>query len=233
MTLKRVTTTLFAGPPYVGKTTILMRISEIISKSKLIDDREPIFGRTRFLDRLFIGPLRMRDNEYEHIFYAYGGQDWLSTNRRNVLSTIVPEFIVFMCNSQRPDKAEDIRLSYKMNAYYWEELETIETIGKRLFELPKIIVINKMDLPGTASHNTILRELGIRPSIVVNVDGVIEYPNKLRGKNFDIKDDDIVDIVLSTERVPVFKTIAITGKNVDNFLTLLLTLLHFLEPEMD
>ncbi|MGQ4833086.1 MAG: hypothetical protein ACP6IS_04175 [Candidatus Asgardarchaeia archaeon] len=227
MAKKIVTTTLFAGPPYVGKTTILTKISEMIKDSKLIDDREPIFGRTRFLDRLFLGPLRYDDFEFTHIFYAYGGQDWLSENRRNVLSTIFPDFLIFVCNSQRPESAEDIRLSYKMNGYYWEELLTIETIGKRIFDIPKIFVINKMDLPGPASFRTILRELGIKPSIVVDVDGILEYPPKLHGKKFDVTDDEIMERTLSTEYVPVFKTIAITGKNIDNFLVLLLTFLQY------
>ena len=161
------------------------------------------------------------------MFYAYGGQDWLSENRRTVLSTIFPEFLVFVCNSQKPESAEDIRLSYKMNGYYWEELLTIETIGKRIFDLPKIFIINKMDLPGTASFKTILRDLGVKPSLVVDENGILEYPPRLQGKNFDILDDEIIDRTLSTEYVPVFKTIATEGKNIDNFLKLLLTFLQY------
>lgn len=223
-----IITTLFAGPPFVGKTTILQKFCELLHKKQFIEDREIVFGRTRFLDRLFIGPVAI-DDAYDvyHTFYAYGGQDWLSTNRRVVLSKIKPNLLVFVANSQSEDAVEDSRLSYKMNQFYWDELQIIENLGKILPQILKIIVINKMDLPGVVTYQKILKMLKLSPSIVVNTDGIFEFPPNVKNKKFDVYDEALPKLVLSTSRVPVFKTIAIKGMNIDNLLMFILTLLSF------
>ena len=64
-----VTTILLSGPPFVGKTTISQRFYEMLQNSQFLEDRELIFGRTRFVDRLFVGPIRIGENrELYHIF---------------------------------------------------------------------------------------------------------------------------------------------------------------------
>ena len=226
---RKITTTLLAGPPYVGKTTILEMFHELLKESThFIEDRELIFGRTRFVDRLFVGPQKIDDNEIYHIFYAYGGQDWLSTNRRIVLSRVHPDLLVFVCNTQKPSKDLDERLSYKMNNFYWDELSIVENIGRKLYEIPKIIVLNKMDLPTIASTTTILSQLGLKPSIIVETDGTISFPKDIKGKTLSIEDELFMQHFLSTDSVPVFKTVAIKGQNLENLLSTILTVQTFL-----
>jgi len=226
---RKITTTLLAGPPYVGKTTILEKFHEFLkATTHFIEDRELIFGRTRFVDRLFVGPQKIEENEIYHIFYAYGGQDWLSTNRRVVLSRVNPDLLVFVCNTQKPTKELDERLSYKMNNFYWDELSIVENIGRKLYEIPKVIVLNKMDLPTIAPTATILSQLGLNPSIIIETDGTVSYPKDLEGKIFSIEDETFMKYFLSTDSVPVFKTVAINGENLENLLSAILTVQTFL-----
>jgi len=224
-----VTTILLSGPPFVGKTTILQRFYEMLQNSQFLEDRELIFGRTRFVDRLFVGPIRIDENrELYHRFFAYGGQDWLSTNRRIVLSKIKPDFLIFVANSQDVNAAGDERLSYKMNQFYWDEMQVIENISERLPQIFKAVVINKMDLPGVVSYQRILSQLKISPSIVVDLDGTIEFPKSMAGEKFTLENEKILELILSTSKAAIFKTIAINGVNVDNLLGFVLTLLGFL-----
>ena len=226
---RKITTTLLAGPPYVGKTTILEKFHEFLKESThFIEDRELIFGRTRFVDRLFVGPQQVKKNDIYHIFYAYGGQDWLSTNRRIVLSRIHPDLLVFVCNTQKSTKEIDERLSYKMNNFYWDELSIVENIGRKLYEIPKVIVLNKMDLPTIAPTATILSQLGLAPSIIIETDGTVSFPREIEGKTFTIEDETFMKYFLSTDSVPVFKTIAINGENLENLLSTVLTIQTFL-----
>ena len=207
----------------------LQRFYEMLQNSQFLEDRELIFGRTRFVDRLFVGPIRIDENrELYHRFFAYGGQDWLSTNRRIVLSKIKPDFLIFVANSQDVNAAGDERLSYKMNQFYWDEMQVIENISERLPQIFKAVVINKMDLPGVVSYQRILSQLKISPSIVVDLDGTIEFPKSMAGEKFTLENEKILDLILSTSKATVFKTIAINGVNVDNLLGFVLTLLGFL-----
>jgi len=152
----------------------------------------------------------------------------LSTNRRVVLSRVNPDLLVFVCNTQKPTKELDERLSYKMNNFYWDELSIVENIGRKLYEIPKVIVLNKMDLPTIAPTATILSQLGLNPSIIIETDGTVSYPKDLEGKIFSIEDETFMKYFLSTDSVPVFKTVAINGENLENLLSAILTVQTFL-----
>ena len=62
----------------------------------------------------------------------------------------------------------------------------------------------------------------------MDLDGIIEFPKSTAGEKFTLENEKILDLILSTSKATVFKTIAINGVNVDNLLGFVLTLLGFL-----
>jgi hypothetical protein len=169
----------YYGPALSGKTTSLKSLFNHFSKKGYVLSIESTIGRTLFFD---YGTLDFQNNDWKlkiHVF-STTGQDFYIGTRKPVLRNL--DGLIFVADSKFS--------AYERNVIAWDELKTY--FGKELIEMPKILSLNKQDLPEKFNPNILLKEIDFHlyrnfyttKTIAINGEGILESFEKILGLIF-------------------------------------------------
>jgi len=181
----------YFGPGCCGKTTNVLKLSEIMGKEKPVilansDDRTIFFDYT-YLDQGEIGDFNIRLN-----IYTIPGQSLYKVSRKLILNGV--DGIVFIADSSKSKLKENIE-SFKELQKYLEEM------GIDIREIPIVIQYNKRDLPDALPVEELEKHINTIKapyveSVAINGEGVVETINLLKDLMVKKYEKHIKDLVM-------------------------------------
>ncbi len=159
----------YYGPALSGKTTSLKSLFNHFGKKDEVLSIESSIFRTLFFDYGLISFQKEQWNLKIHI-YSTTGQDFYVVTRPITLSAI--DGLIFVADSQKN--------AYERNVISWSELDAF--FDKSLIHLPKVIAMNKQDLPQKFITAFFLKEIDFNKyenvkvikTIALNGEGILD-----------------------------------------------------------
>ncbi len=159
----------YYGPALSGKTTSLKSLFNHFGKKNEVLSIESSVGRTLFFDYGLISFQREHWNLRIHI-YSTTGQDFYIVTRPMTLKAV--DGIIFVADSQKN--------AFPRNVISWSELDTF--FDNALIHLPKVISMNKQDLPQKFITAFFLKDINynkysnvkVRKTIALNGEGILD-----------------------------------------------------------
>ena len=157
-----------------GKTTSLKALFNHFGKKKEVASVESTVGRTLFFD---YGVINFQNDNWKLKIHAYSttGQDFYVVTRPITLKAV--DGIIFVADSQKN--------AYERNLISWGELNSY--FGDTLLKMPKLIALNKDDLPNKFSPAVFLKDIDFHmlrnihttKTIALNGEGILESFEKI------------------------------------------------------
>ena len=160
----------YFGPAMSGKTTSLKALFNHFGKKREVVSVESTVGRTLFFD---YGLINFQNDNWKlkiHI-YSTTGQDFYIVTRPVTLKAV--DGLIFVADSQKN--------AYERNVISWGELNSY--FSETLVKMPKVIAMNKQDLPDKFSITTFLKKINfeilspyskVTKTIALNGEGILE-----------------------------------------------------------
>ncbi len=169
----------YYGPALSGKTTSLKSLFNHFGKKNEVLSIESSVGRTLFFDYGLISFQREHWNLRIHI-YSTTGQDFYIVTRPMTLKAV--DGLIFVADSQKN--------AFPRNVISWSELDTF--FDNTLIHLPKVISMNKQDLPQKFITAFFLKEINynkysnvkVRKTIALNGEGILDSFEDILGLIF-------------------------------------------------
>ncbi|TFG08686.1 MAG: hypothetical protein EU539_01735 [Promethearchaeota archaeon] len=165
----------YFGPALSGKTTSLKALFNHFGKKEEVESVESSVGRTLFFD---YGMINFQNESWKLKIHVYSttGQDFYVVTRPITLSAM--DGIIFVADSQKS--------AYERNIISWHELNSY--FDQYLTKMPKVISLNKQDLPDKFSIAIFLKEINfdvispytkVTKTIALNGEGILESFEKI------------------------------------------------------
>lgn len=157
-----------------GKTTSLKALFNHFGKKNEVASVESTVGRTLFFD---YGMINFQNDNWKlkiHL-YATSGQDFYLILRPITLRAV--DGLIFVADSQKN--------AYERNVISWGELNSY--FGDTLIKMPKVISLNKDDLPDKFSPALFLKDIDFHllrnihttKTIALNGEGILDSFEKI------------------------------------------------------
>jgi len=159
----------YFGPGCCGKTTNILKLSELLGKEKPVvlanSDERTIFFDFTYLDKGKVEDFNVRLN-----IYTIPGQSLYKVSRKLILNGV--DGIVFIADSSRKKLKENIESFNELKRYLSE-------MGISLKEIPIVIQYNKRDLPDAMPVSELEKKLNAIKapyveSVAIEGKGVVE-----------------------------------------------------------
>ena len=165
----------YFGPAMSGKTTSLKALFNHFGRKKEVSSVESTVGRTLFFD---YGLIKFQNDNWKLKIHVYSttGQDFYIVTRPITLKAV--DGLVFVADSQKS--------AYERNVISWNELNSY--FGDTLIKMPKVIALNKQDLPEKFSTALFLKNINfhilspyskVTKTIALNGEGILESFEKV------------------------------------------------------
>lgn len=170
----------YFGPALSGKTTSLKALFNHFGKKKEVTSVESTVGRTLFFD---YGLINFQNDKWKLKIHVYSttGQDFYIVTRPITLKAV--DGIIFVADSQKN--------AYERNVISWSELKSY--FGDTLIKMPKVVALNKQDLPEKFITASFLKKINfdilspyskVTKTIALNGEGILESFEKILGLIF-------------------------------------------------
>jgi signal recognition particle receptor subunit beta len=170
----------FFGPAMSGKTTSIKSLFDHFGKKENLASIETTTGRTLFFD---YGTINFQNDNWKLklLIFTSTGQDYYIGTRRSTLRNL--DGLIFVADSQKN--------AYERNLISWDEL--IAYFGETLIKMPKVIAMNKQDLPDKFNITSFLKKINfdilspyskVTKTIALNGEGILESFEKILGLIF-------------------------------------------------
>ena len=165
----------YFGPAMSGKTTSLKTLFDHFGRKNEVNSIESTIGRTLFLD---YGVINFQNDNWKLKIHVYSttGQDFYIVTRPITLRAV--DGLIFVADSQKK--------VYERNVISWNELKSY--FGDNLIKMPKVIALNKQDLPEKFNAALFLRDINfdllspyskVTKTIALNGEGILESFEKI------------------------------------------------------
>jgi signal recognition particle receptor subunit beta len=165
----------YFGPAMSGKTTSLKALFNHFGRKNEVNSIESTIGRTLFLD---YGVINFQNDNWKLKIHVYSttGQDFYIVTRPITLRAV--DGLIFVADSQKK--------VYERNVISWNELKSY--FGDNLIKMPKVIAMNKADLPEKFNTALFLRAINfdqlspyskVTKTIALNGEGILESFEKI------------------------------------------------------
>jgi len=165
----------YFGPAMSGKTTSLKALFNHFGRKNEVNSIESTIGRTLFLD---YGVINFQNDNWKLKIHVYSttGQDFYIVTRPITLRAV--DGLIFVADSQKK--------VYERNVISWNELKSY--FGDNLIKMPKVIAMNKVDLPEKFNTALFLRAINfdqlspyskVTKTIALNGEGILESFEKI------------------------------------------------------
>jgi signal recognition particle receptor subunit beta len=165
----------YFGPAMSGKTTSLKTLFDHFGRKNEVNSIESTIGRTLFLD---YGVINFQNDNWKLKIHVYSttGQDFYIVTRPITLRAV--DGLIFVADSQKK--------VYERNVISWNELKSY--FGDNLIKIPKVIALNKQDLPEKFNAALFLRDINfdllspyskVTKTIALNGEGILESFEKI------------------------------------------------------
>ncbi len=159
----------YYGPALSGKTTSLKSLFKHFGKKEEVFSIESSIGRTLFFD---YGKISFKRDHWKLKIHVYSttGQDFYIVTRPMTLKAV--DGLIFVADSQNN--------AYERNVISWAELDAF--FEENLIHLPKVISLNKQDLPRKFNAAFFLKDIDfnkydnvkVRKTIALNGEGILD-----------------------------------------------------------
>jgi signal recognition particle receptor subunit beta len=165
----------YFGPALSGKTTSLKALFNHFGKKKEVASVDSSIGRTLFFD---YGLINFQNDNWKLKIHVYSttGQDFYIVTRPVTLKAV--DGLIFVADSQK--------VAYDRNVISWDELSSY--FGDTLTKIPKVVALNKQDLPEKFAAAKFLKHINfdiispyckVTKTIALNGEGILETFEKI------------------------------------------------------
>ncbi len=164
----------YFGPALSGKTTSLKALFNHFGKKSEVFSINSSIGRTLFFD---YGLINFQNDNWKLKIHVYSttGQDFYIVTRPITLKAL--DGLIFVADSQKS--------AYERNVISWNELNSY--FGDSLIKMPKVISLNKNDLPNKFSPALFLKDIDFHllrnihttKTIALNGEGILDSFEKV------------------------------------------------------